>query len=248
MPRRVLAVGVDIVRSSALSQPWRQWAVRIRHKLHLAAFLATALVACGTFRSGTRDRRCRRALTGRALCRIESLTAIATRFQAKHPASPSSSKTLRRHSVALVASGDADFGFLSRDLKAERSAVDIIPLRRTGNRSRGHPAERDRRAHHGTDPQDHSGGSPIGRRSEATPARYGRWSVKRQLTRALEAISSAASRPTQERDRGRGLRSDLPGGEGLQGRHRQITIQKTTTDDVNLDSLPSTASQRRRAM
>lgn len=108
----------------------------MRHNVYLAALLATALVACGGAAlapSGTSVPAgdYRGAGTGAGL---ESLTALATRFQARHPG-----VTIRLEdvgadtSVALVANGDADFGFLSRDLKPdEMTRLTAIPYAGTG--------------------------------------------------------------------------------------------------------------------
>ncbi len=109
----------------------------MRHNVHLAALLATSLVACGglplgqpqvsTLPAGTY----RGAGTGASL---ESLTALAQRFQAKHAGVTFKLEDVGADtSIALVANGDADFGFLSRDLKPdEKSRLQSIPYAGTG--------------------------------------------------------------------------------------------------------------------
>jgi phosphate transport system substrate-binding protein len=109
----------------------------MRHNVYLAALVAITLVACGgspvgstqasTIPAGTY----RGAGTGAGL---ESLTALATRFQAKHPGVIFKLEDVGADtSIALVASGDADFGFLSRDLKPEEKArLHSIPYAGTG--------------------------------------------------------------------------------------------------------------------
>ncbi|MGH2491684.1 MAG: substrate-binding domain-containing protein [Candidatus Limnocylindria bacterium] len=108
----------------------------MRHNVYLAALLATTLVACGgltqappasTLPAGTY----RGAGTGAGL---ESLTALAARFQTRHPGVVFKLEDLGADtSIALVASGDADFGFLSRDLKSEeKSRLQSIPYAGTG--------------------------------------------------------------------------------------------------------------------
>jgi len=105
--------------------------------VYLAALLAATLVACGGLTqapqaSGTVPAGTYRGVgTGAGL---ESLTALAARFQSRHPGVTFKLEDLGSDtSVALVASGDADFGFLSRDLKPEeRSRLQSIPYAGTG--------------------------------------------------------------------------------------------------------------------
>lgn len=108
----------------------------MRHILCLAALVATTVVACGglpqtpqadAVPAGTY----RGVGTGAGL---ESLTALADRFQALHPGVIIKLEDLGADtSVALVASGDADFGFLSRDLKPdERTRLQSVPYAGTG--------------------------------------------------------------------------------------------------------------------
>ena len=109
----------------------------MRHNVYLIAILATALVACGgltpasakpsTVPSGNY----RGVGTGAGL---ESLTALAKRFEQLHPGVAFKLEDLGADtSIALVANGDADFGFLSRDLKPEEKArLTSIPYAGTG--------------------------------------------------------------------------------------------------------------------
>jgi len=73
----------------------------------------------------------RGAGTGAAL---ESLTALAARFSQHNPNVAIKLEDVGSEtSVALVASGDADFGFISRDIKAEeKGKVVAIPYAGTG--------------------------------------------------------------------------------------------------------------------
>jgi len=109
----------------------------MRQNVYLAALLATALVACGGLSLGQPQASTLPAGTYRGAgtgAGLESLTALAARFQAKH-----AGVTFRLEdvgadtSVALVASGDADFGFLSRDLKPdEKARLTAVPYGGTG--------------------------------------------------------------------------------------------------------------------
>ncbi len=84
--------------------------------------LRASAVPAGTYRG---------AGTGAGL---ESLTALAARFQRLHPGVVIKLEDVGADtSVALVSKGDADFGFLSRDLKAEeRTRLTAIPYAGTG--------------------------------------------------------------------------------------------------------------------
>ena len=108
----------------------------MRHKAYLAALLATALVACGGLTAGPQTSAVppgtyRGTGTGAAL---ESLTALAARFQTRHPGVVIKLEDVGADtSVALVANGDSDFGFLSRDLRPEeRTKLTAIPYAGTG--------------------------------------------------------------------------------------------------------------------
>jgi phosphate transport system substrate-binding protein len=103
---------------------------------YLIAILTAALVACGgltpsTSKSNLPAGSYRGVGTGAGL---ESLTALAKRFEQLHPGVTFKLEDLGADtSIALVANGDADFGFLSRDLKTEEKArLTSIPYAGTG--------------------------------------------------------------------------------------------------------------------
>ena len=109
----------------------------MRHNVYLTALLATALVACGGLTLAPSKASTLPAGTYRGLgtgAGLESLTALATRFQAKHAGVTFKLEDVGADtSIALVANGDADFGFLSRDLKPEEKArLQSIPYAGTG--------------------------------------------------------------------------------------------------------------------
>jgi phosphate transport system substrate-binding protein len=109
----------------------------MRRNVYLAAFLATALIACGGLTPGQQQASSLPAGTYRGAgtgAGLESLTALATRFQSKHSGVTFKLEDVGADtSVALVANGDADFGFLSRDLKPEEKArVTAMPYAGTG--------------------------------------------------------------------------------------------------------------------
>jgi phosphate transport system substrate-binding protein len=108
----------------------------MRHNIYLAAILATALVACGGLtpsasKSDLPGGTYRGVGTGAGL---ESLTALAKRFEELHKGVTFKLEDLGAEtSIALVANGDADFGFLSRDLKPdEKTRLTSIPYAGTG--------------------------------------------------------------------------------------------------------------------
>ena len=106
----------------------------MRHIVHLAALLAITLTACGgtpSTRSTVPGGTYRGVGTGAGL---ESLTALATRFQQRNPGVQIKLEDVGSDtSVALVANGDADFGFLSRDLKTEeKTRLTAVPYAGTG--------------------------------------------------------------------------------------------------------------------
>lgn len=109
----------------------------MRHNVYVAALLAMTLVACGGLTAGTPQASTLPAGTYRGAgtgAGLESLTALATRFQAKHAGVTFKLEDVGADtSIALVANGDADFGFLSRDLKPEeRARLQSIPYAGTG--------------------------------------------------------------------------------------------------------------------
>lgn len=107
----------------------------MRQNVYLAALLATALIACGGLppsqTAAVPAGSYRGAGTGAGL---ESLTALAARFRELHPGVTFMLEDVGADtSVALVANGDADFGFLSRDLKADETGrLTSIPYAGTG--------------------------------------------------------------------------------------------------------------------
>jgi phosphate transport system substrate-binding protein len=108
----------------------------MRRNVYRAAILTTALVACGglmpsSSTSNVPGGTYRGVGTGAGL---ESLTALAKRFEQLHPGVTFKLEDLGAEtSIALVANGDADFGFLSRDLKPEEKArLTSIPYAGTG--------------------------------------------------------------------------------------------------------------------
>jgi phosphate transport system substrate-binding protein len=109
----------------------------MRHNVYVAALVAMTLVACGGLPVGSTQASIIPAGTYRGAgtgAGLESLTALATRFQAKHPGVILKLEDVGADtSIALVASGDADFGFLSRDLKPEeKTRVQSMPYAGTG--------------------------------------------------------------------------------------------------------------------
>ncbi|HEV8671984.1 MAG TPA: substrate-binding domain-containing protein [Candidatus Limnocylindria bacterium] len=116
----------------------------MRHNVYLIAVLAAALSACGGVAAGPQATGLpagtyRGSGTGAAL---ESLTALAVRFQLRHPGVVFKLEDVGADtSVALVANGDSDFGFLSRDLKTdEKSKLTAIPYAGTGTGLAVNPA------------------------------------------------------------------------------------------------------------
>src|SRR6476659_8372567 len=107
-----------------------------RHNVYLAAILTATLVACGNLTPST-SKSNRPAGSYRGVgtgAGLESLTALAKRFEQLHLGVTFKLEDLGADtSIALVANGDADFGFLSRDLKPEEKArLTPIPYAGTG--------------------------------------------------------------------------------------------------------------------
>jgi phosphate transport system substrate-binding protein len=107
----------------------------MRRHAFSAALLSLALAACGGAAQPTSGAVAggtyRGAGTGAGL---ESLTALATRFERLHPGVQIKLEDVGADtSVALVANGEADFGFLSRDLKPEeKTRLTSLPYAGTG--------------------------------------------------------------------------------------------------------------------
>ncbi|HKY51203.1 MAG TPA: substrate-binding domain-containing protein [Candidatus Limnocylindria bacterium] len=170
---------------------------------------------------------------------LESLTAIAARFQQRHPGVTIKLEDLGADtSVALVASGDADFGFLSRDLKPEeKTRLRSIPYAGTGTGLAVNPlnaigaltAEQVRRIYTGevTD-WSQVGGQPgeirplIRESSSSTRASFEAYFFGGKPTYGKNVIEVVESGPTYQAVR------------DFRGAIAMITIQKTTSEDQTL--------------
>lgn len=109
----------------------------MRRNVYLVAILALAVMSCGGLSAGQPQGSALPAGTYRGVgtgAGLESLTALAARFQAKHPGVTIKLEDVGADtSIALVSSGDADFGFLSRDLKPEeKTRLLTVPYAGTG--------------------------------------------------------------------------------------------------------------------
>jgi phosphate transport system substrate-binding protein len=212
----------------------------MRQNVYLAALVTIVLAACGgattppdaSVPAGTY----RGSGTGAAL---ESLTALATRFQTKHPGVVIKLEDVGADtSVALVANGDADFGFLSRDLKAEeKSRLIAIPYAGTGTGLAVNPAntvaglttDQVRRIYAGeiTD-WSQVGGSPgdirplLRESGSSTRASFEAYFFGGKPTYGKNVIEVTESGPTY-----RAVRD-------FKGAIAMITIQKTTAEDATL--------------
>jgi phosphate transport system substrate-binding protein len=217
-------------------------AVLMRHNVYLAALVVTALVACGGLPVGTTQGATVPAGTYRGVgtgAGLESLTALATRFQAKHTGVTFKLEDVGADtSIALVGNGDADFGFLSRDLKAEEKArVQSIPYAGTGtglavntlNAIGALTMEQVRKIYTGelTD-WSQLGGQPgeirplMRESSSSTRASFEAYFFSGKPTYGKNVIEVVESGPTYQAVR------DFKGAIAI------ITIQKTTTEDPNL--------------
>lgn len=214
----------------------------MRHNVYLAALLATTLVACGGLTPATSQASAVPAGTYRGAgtgAGLESLTALATRFQSKHAGVTFKLEDVGADtSVALVANGDADFGFLSRDLKPEEKArLTSVPYAGTGTGIAVNPlnaigaltAEQVRRIYSGeiTD-WSQVGGQPgdirplIRESSSSTRASFETYFFGGKPTYGKNVIEVVDSAPTYQAVR------------DFKGAIAMITIQKTTTEDPNL--------------
>jgi phosphate transport system substrate-binding protein len=213
----------------------------MRRNVCFAALLVTALVACagptatpsgsalpaGTYRG---------VGTGAGL---ESLTALATRFQAQHPGVVVKLEDVGAEtSVALVANGDADFGFLSRDLKTEeKTRLTSLPYAGTGTGLAVNPlnsigaltTEQVRKIYAGeiTDWSQVGGQSgeirPLIRESgSSTRASFETYFFGGKPTYGKNVIEVVESGPTYQAVR------------DFKGAIAMITIQKTTEEDTTL--------------
>lgn len=214
----------------------------MRQNLYVAAVLAMTLVTCGgstavtpqtaTIPAGTY----RGAGTGAGL---ESLTALATRFQSKHAGVIFKLEDVGAdNSIALVGNGDADFGFLSRDLKPEeKTRLQSIPYAGTGTGIAVNPlnaigalsTEQVRKIYSGEFTNwSQLGGQPgeirplIRESSSSTRASFEAYFFGGKPTYGKNVIEVVESGPTYQAVR------------DFRGAIAMITIQKTTTQDANL--------------
>ncbi len=214
----------------------------MRTNVYVAALVALTLVSCGGLTAGTPQASSLPAGTYRGVgtgAGLESLTALATRFQAKHTGVTFKLEDVGADtSIALVASGDADFGFLSRDLKPEeKTRVQSIPYAGTGtglavntlNAIGALTKEQVRKIYTGelTD-WSQVGGQPgdirplIRESSSSTRASFEAYFFNGKPTYGKNVIEVVESGPTYQAVR------DFKGAIAI------ITIQKTTTEDPNL--------------
>jgi phosphate transport system substrate-binding protein len=216
----------------------------MRQNVYLAGLLTTALVACGgAFVAPTTSPvpagTYRGAGTGASL---ESLTALAARFEARHPGVTIQLEDVGADtSVALVANGDADFGFLSRDLKPEeKTRVTAVPYAGTGtglavnpvNIVRGLTTEQVRKIYSGeiTDWSQVGGQAgdirPLLREAgSSTRASFEAYFFGGKPTYGKNVIEVVESGPTYQAVR------------DFKGAIAMITIQKTTAEDRTLHLL-----------
>jgi len=211
----------------------------MRHIVHLAALLAIALTACGgtpSTRSTVPGGTYRGVGTGAGL---ESLTALATRFQQRNPGVQIKLEDVGSDtSVALVANGDADFGFLSRDLKTEeKTRLTAVPYAGTGtglavntqNAIGALSTEQVRRIYSGeiTD-WSQVGGQPgdirplVRESGSSTRASFEAHFFGSKPTYGKNVIEVVESGPTYQAIR------------DFKGAIAMITIQKTTAEDATL--------------
>jgi phosphate transport system substrate-binding protein len=211
----------------------------MRRIVCLAALLAIALTACGgtpSTRSTVPGGTYRGVGTGAGL---ESLTALATRFQQRNPGVQIKLEDVGSDtSVALVANGDADFGFLSRDLKTEeKTRLTAVPYAGTGtglavntqNAIGAHSTVQVRRIYSGeiTD-WSQVGGQPgdirplVRESGSSTRASFEAHFFGGKPTYGRNVIEVVESGPTYQAIR------------DFKGAIAMITIQKTTAEDATL--------------
>jgi phosphate transport system substrate-binding protein len=213
----------------------------MRHNVYLAALLAVTLVACGGVALGPSPSSVpagtyRGAGTGAGL---ESLTALAARFQTRHPGVTFKLEDVGADtSVALVANGDADFGFLSRDLKSDEQArLRSVPYAGTGTGLAVNPlnaigaltTEQVRQIYSGViSDWSQVGGQPgdirplIRESGSSTRASFEAYFFAGKPTYGKSVIEVVESGPTYQAVR------DFKGAIAI------ITIQKTTSEDPTL--------------
>ena len=214
----------------------------MRQNVYLAALVALALVSCGGLPVGEAQGTTLPAGTYRGVgtgAGLESLTAIAARFHAKHPGVTIKLEDVGADtSIALVSSGDADFGFLSRDLKPEeRTRLRSVAYAGTGtglavnplNTVGGLSTEQVRKIYTGeyTD-WSQVGGQPgdirplLRESSSSTRASFEAYFFGGKPTYGKNVIEVVESGPTYRAV------------HDFKGAIAMITIQKTTVEDPNL--------------
>jgi len=225
--------------------------VLMRRRALSAALLSLVLAACGGATQSTAGvvahATYRGAGTGAGL---ESLTALASRFEALHPGVEIKLEDVGADtSVALVANGEADFGFLSRDLKPEeRTRLSSIPYAGTGtglavnpqNTTGGLTTEQVRKIYTGeiTD-WSQVGGQPgtirplLRESGSSTRASFEAYFFAGKPTYGKSVIEVVESGPTYQAVR------------DFKGAIAMITIQKTTAEDhtlrlLSLDGIAAT--------
>ena len=213
----------------------------MRQNVSLFALLTAALLGCGgaavaPTASPVPPGTYRGAGTGAGL---ESLAALAARFEARHPGVTIKLEDVGADtSVALVAKGDADFGFLSRDLKPdEKTRLTAIPYAGTGtglavnptNGIRGLTTEQVRKIYSGEiSDWSHVGGQagdirPLIREAgSSTRASFEAYFFGGKPTYARNVIEVVESGATYHAVR------------DFKGAIAMITIQKTTAEDPTL--------------
>jgi phosphate transport system substrate-binding protein len=214
----------------------------MRHNVYLTALLALALVTCGGLPQAQPQGSALPAGTYRGVgtgAGLESLTALATRFQAKHPGVTIKLEDVGADtSIALVGNGDADFGFLSRDLKPEeKTRLQSVAYAGTGTGLAVNPqnaigaltAEQVRKIYSGdfTDWSQVGGQAgeirPLIRESSSsTRASFEAYFFGGKPTYGKNVIEVVESGPTYQAV------------HDFKGAIAMITIQKTTTEDANL--------------
>ena len=214
----------------------------MRHNVYLAALLAITLVACGGLAGVSPQAATVPAGTYRGVgtgAGLESLTALATRFQAKHAGVRFKLEDVGADtSIALVGNGDADFGFLSRDLKAEeKTRLQSIPYAGTGTGIAVNPlnaigaltTDQVRRIYSG-EVRDWAqvGGQPgeirplVRESGSSTRASFEAYFFGGKPTYGTNVVEVVDSGPTYQAVR------------DFKGAIAMITIQKTTADDQTL--------------
>ncbi len=214
----------------------------MRTNVYVAALAVLTLVSCGGLTAGTPQASTLPAGTYRGVgtgAGLESLTALAARFHAKHVGVTFKLEDVGADtSIALVASGDADFGFLSRDLKPEEKArLRSIPYAGTGtglavnalNAIGGLTTDQVRKIYSGefTD-WAQVGGQPgeirplVREGSSSTRASFEAYFFGGKPTYGKNVIEVVESGPTYQAVR------DFKGAVAM------ITVQKTTAEDKTL--------------